>query len=126
MSIRRKSITNYFNKFSDKGLETNKYFWKFIKPFLTNKGTLTNCYITIVDGKKIIWDDFELAKTFSNYYVNTVVKINNGFKPLKATNQSKHDFSVIDEIIRTYQDHPSLKQISSTMTTSNTPKPIFF
>ena len=86
MSIRRKSITNYFNKFSDKGLETNKSFWKFIKPFLTNKGTLTNCYITIVDGKKIIWDDFELAKSFSNYYVNTVVKINNGFKPLKATN----------------------------------------
>ena len=111
MSIRRKSITNYLNKFSEKGLETNKSFWKFIKSFLT----------------KIISDDFELAKTFNNHYINTV-KINSGFKPLKIINQSKDDFSVIDEIIRTYQDHPSEKQISSwiTITISNTPKPIFF
>ena len=28
VSIRRKSITNYLNKFSDKSLETNKSFWK--------------------------------------------------------------------------------------------------
>ena len=53
VSIRGKSITNYL-KFFDKGLETNKSFWKLIKPFLTNKGTLTDCSITIVDGKKII------------------------------------------------------------------------
>ena len=51
-NLRQKSITNYLYKFSHKGLETNKSFWKFIKPFLTNKGTLTDCYITIVDGKK--------------------------------------------------------------------------
>ena len=79
MSIRRKIITNYLNKFSDKGLE-NKSFWKFIKPFLTNKGFLTDCDIAIVDGKKIISDDFELAKTFNNHYINTV-EINIGFKP---------------------------------------------
>ena len=51
ISRRRKSITNYLNKFTDKGLETSKSIWKFIKPFLTNKGTLTDCDITIVDGK---------------------------------------------------------------------------
>ena len=103
MSIRLKSVTNYSNKFSDKGLETNKSFWKFIKPFLTNKGTLTDCDITVVDGKKIISDDFEFAKTFSNHYINTV-EINSGFKPLETTNQSKDYFSAIDEIIRTYQE----------------------
>ena len=125
VSIRRKSITNSLNKFTDKGLETNKSFWKFIKPFLTNKGTLTDCDIAIVDGKKIISDDFELAKTFNNHYINTV-EINSGFKPLKITNQSKDDLSVIDEIIRTYQDHPSVKQIKNVITTSNTPKPTYF
>ena len=114
---RRKSITNYSNTFTDKGLETNKSFWKFIKPFLTNKGTLTDCNITIVDGKKIISDDFELAKTFSNHYINTV-EINSGFKPLKITNQSKDDLSVMNEIIRTYQDHPSVKEIKNVITTS--------
>ena len=79
-----------------------------IKPFLTNNGNLTDCDITIVDGKKIISDEFKLAKTFNSYYINTV-EINSGFKPLKTTNQFKDDFSVIDEIIRTYQDHPSVK-----------------
>ena len=85
VSIRRKSTTNYLNKFTDKGLETNKSLWKFIKPFPTNKATLTDCDITIVDGKKIISDDFELAKTFNNHYINTV-QINSGFKPLKIIN----------------------------------------
>ena len=92
---------------------------------LTNIGTLADCDITIADGKKIISDHFELAKTFNNHYVNTV-KINSGFKPLKAANQSKDDFSVIDGIIRKYQDHPSVKQISSAIVTSSTPKPAFF
>ena len=56
----------------------------------------------------------------------STVEINSGFKLLKITNQSKDDFSVIDEIIYTYQDHPSVKQISSGISTSNTPKPISF
>ena len=85
---------------------------------------MTDCDITIVDGKKIISDDFELAKTFNNH-INTV-EINSGFKPLKITNQSKDDLSVIDEIIRTYQDHPSVKQIKNVITTSNTSKPKYF
>ena len=70
-------------------------------------------------------DDFELAKTFNNHYSNSV-KINSGFKPLKITNQSKDYLSVIDEIIRTYQDHASVKQIKNVIATSNTPKPIYF
>ena len=86
---------------------------------------MTDCDITIVDGKKIISDDFELAKTFNNHYINTV-EINSGFKPLKITNQSKDDLLVIDEIIHIYQDHPSVKQIKNVITTSNTPKPIYF
>ena len=86
---------------------------------------MTDCDIKIVDVKKIISDDFELAKTFNNDYIN-IVEINSGFKPSKITNESKDYFSVIDEIIRTYQDHPSVKQISSANTTSNTPKLISF
>ena len=83
MCINKAKKYNKLLKLTDKGLETNKSFWKFIKPFLTN------CDITIVDGKKIISDDFELAKTFNNH-INTV-EINSGFKPLKITNQFKDD-----------------------------------
>ena len=86
---------------------------------------MTDCNITIVDGKKIISDDFELAKIFNNHYINTV-EINSRFKPLKITNQLKDDLSVIDEIIHTYQDHPTVKQMKNVITTSNTPTPIYF
>ena len=60
--------------------------------------------------------NFELAKTFNNQYLNTL-EINSSFKPLKITYHSKDDFSVIDEIIRIYQDHPSVKQINSAIKT---------
>ena len=86
---------------------------------------MTDCDITIVDGKMIISDDFELAKTFNNHHINTA-EINSGFKSLKITNQFKDDLSVIDEIIRTYQDHPSVKQIKNVIATSNTPKQVYF
>ena len=65
---------------------------------------MTDCGITTVYGKKIISAGSELDKTFNNHYISTV-EIKNGFKSLKTTNQSKDDFSVIYEIIRTYQDH---------------------
>ena len=35
VSVKQKTITNYLNKFSNKGLETNKSIWKFMKPFFT-------------------------------------------------------------------------------------------
>ena len=93
--------------------------------YLTNNGTLIDCDITIVDGKTITSGDFELAETFNNHYINTA-EINSGFKPLKITNKFNDDLSVIDEIIRTYWDQPSVKQISNAITTSNIPKPISF
>ena len=108
VSVRRKSITSYLNRFSVKGLKTNKSFWKFIKAFLAAKDSLTDRDTTNEDSKKIILDDFELVKTFNNYCINTV-EINNDFKPLKIKNQSKDDFSVIDETKFTCQDHPSMK-----------------
>ena len=77
---------------------------------------MTACDITIIDEKKIISDDFELAKTVNNHYINTI-EINSGFKSLKITNEFKDDLSVIDEIIRTYHDHPSMKQIKNVITT---------
>ena len=38
VSLRRKSIKNHLKKITQKGITTNKDFWNFAKPFLTNKG----------------------------------------------------------------------------------------
>ena len=42
VSLRRKCMKNYLKKLTEKGLTTNKGFWKFTKPFLTNKGFTGN------------------------------------------------------------------------------------
>ena len=46
VKIRRKSIKRHIDKISEKGIETNKSFWNFIKPFMTNKGMIANIFKT--------------------------------------------------------------------------------
>ena len=43
VSIRKKSIRNYFNKIANENIVTNRNFWKIIKPFLANKGAFRKC-----------------------------------------------------------------------------------
>ena len=38
VSLRTKSLKNHLKSTTEKGIKTSKSFWKFIKPFLTNKG----------------------------------------------------------------------------------------
>ena len=42
VKIRRKSIKRYMSKVSEKGIETNKSFWNFIKPFMANKSMVAS------------------------------------------------------------------------------------
>ena len=49
-SLRRKAIKVYFNNVTKTGVQTNKDFWKLIKPFLTNKGFLENAEIMLTHG----------------------------------------------------------------------------
>ena len=48
VSLRKKCMKNYLKKLREKGLTTNKSFWKFMKTFLTNKGFTGNKNITLI------------------------------------------------------------------------------
>ena len=74
VKIRRKSIKRYIDKISEKGIETNKSFWNFMKPFMTNKGMIANKDITLIDGKNVITDEYELSRIFNKHYINIVEK----------------------------------------------------
>ena len=54
------------------GIITNKNFWTFIKPFLTNKAFLENNDRTRIKENKVITSERELAKAFNEYYINIV------------------------------------------------------
>ena len=74
VSIRKKSIRNYFNKIENENVVTNKNFWKTIKPFLTNKGHLENAETMLIQDKKIISNEIELVKVFNKHYINIIEK----------------------------------------------------
>ena len=82
VKIRRTSIIRYMYKTSEKGIETNKSFWNFIKPFMTNKGMIASNVITLIEGKNVITDEYEISQTFNRHYINIVEK-SCGSKPNK-------------------------------------------
>ena len=102
------------DKISDKGIETNKSFWNFIKPFMTNKGMIPNKDITLIDGKNVITDEYEILQKFNKHYINIVEK-SCGNKPNKIVTKlgSLNDSDVIDRIIKSYQNHPSVLKIKN-------------
>ena len=52
-------------KVSEKGIETNKIFWNFIKAYMTNKTMIANIDITLIEGKNVITDEYEILQTLS-------------------------------------------------------------
>ena len=102
------------DKISEKGIETNKSFWNFIKPFMTNKGMIANKDITLIDDKNVITDEHELSQIFNKHYIKIAEK-SCGNKPNKigTTLGSLNDSDVIDRIIKSYQNHPSVLKIKN-------------
>ena len=66
VSIRKKSMKQYFSNITSKGTVTNREFWKTMKPFLTNKGCLDNSDIMLRGDNEMITDKC-LAKLFNVY-----------------------------------------------------------
>ena len=102
------------------GIITNKNFWTFIKPFLTNKGFLENKDITLIEGNKIITSERELAKTFNEHYINIVEK-SSGIKPkdISQCDKNQNIHKTIREIVKSYENHPSILQIKHNICSSS-------
>ena len=69
-------------KVLEKGIETNMGFWKFIKSFLTNEGTISGNDIALNNDKNMIRNEYEIANTFNEHYYNNIVKKSSGYKPI--------------------------------------------
>ena len=70
---------------------------------------IANNDITLIDGENVITDEYEISQTFNKHYINIVEK-RCGNKPNKIGNtlESLNDSDVIDRIIKSYQNHPSV------------------
>ena len=92
-------MKSYLKILTEKGLITNKSFWKFMKPFHTNKGFIGNKHITLIHKSKIISDEKQLAKLFNSYYINIVEK-SSGTKPKTFGTNLLQILSTLTKIIQ--------------------------
>ena len=60
---------SYFDKVTSKDFVSNKAFWNTVKPFLANKGFLTNKNITIKHKDKTVTVNSELAHLFNTILI---------------------------------------------------------
>ena len=70
-SVCKKAKTQYFRKGTNKISSNNKQFWDLVKPFLTNKSSLSSDSITIKDKERFTDDGNEFLEIFGNYYISS-------------------------------------------------------
>ena len=115
VSIRKKSIKQYFSNITSKRIMTNREFWKTMKPFLTNKGCLEDSNI-MLSGNNKITDDKRLVKLFHEHYIK-IVERSSGLKPEKIVchNENFDKRIVLHNIIKKYENHSSTIKIKNNM-----------
>ena len=91
---------------------SNRTFWKTVKPFLRNKGRMTNDGISIEKDGDIVRDEKVLVELFNENYIN-IVEISSGNKPSSLGNceDSAQDDATIYKIISKYSSHSSVQKI---------------
>ena len=108
LSLRRKCKKNYLKKLTEKDLTTNKSFWKFMKPFLTNKGFIGNNDITLIHKNKIIPSEKQMTKKLNSYYINIVEKSSGSKQKTFGTNFANTSVQSVRDTANSYKNHPSI------------------
>ena len=99
-SLTRKAKRKFFKEATKSGTMSHRTFWKTVKPFLTNKGCMTNDCINIEKDGDIVRDDKVLVELFNENYIN-IVEISSENKPSSLGNceDSAQDDATVDKII---------------------------
>ena len=107
------SIKRYMDEISEKGIKTNKSFWNFIEPSTTDKGMIASNDITLTDRKIVITDEYEISQTFNTVLTLSKKSFRNKPNKIGTTLSSLIDNDVIDRIIKSYQNHPSVLKVKN-------------
>ena len=121
VSLRKKCIKSYFQDVTKKGLITNKSFWSFVKPFLTNKSCHIQIDIMLIGHGKVIVEESELIEKFNDLWMNIVEK-SLGQKPCNfvSDTNSLEDDVVINEVVQHYSNHFRMLKIKENFDNSQT------
>ena len=113
VNLSRKVKTEYFQKHMPHGA-SSKNFWKFFKPFFSNKTTSFDNKIILVEKGEVVSKDEEIATQFNNYFNDITKRLN--IKKWSISDKLSDDPLV--NAIRKYENHPSIIKIKSSVETT--------
>ena len=113
-NLTRTTKKNFFQTVSKNGFANNKKFWNIVKPFLTNKGFLTNGNISIKVNDDLVTDKIKLANLFNLHYIN-IVENTSGVPPVIQGNPNNpnEDNTIVKNIIKQYENDSSIINIKN-------------
>jgi len=106
-SLKRKSIQNYFDQRCNGN--TNKHFWKTVRPFVTNRQTAGSC-VSLFDDDKLVTKPAEVVTLFNKHFIDI------------ASDLKEPDETIcqpINKVIEFYNSHPSVLTINAEMDFEN-------
>ena len=108
-SLLRNEKKNFSSSLDTKVVTDHRTFWKTVKPLLSEKVT-KHSKIDLVEDDKIISCDDQIAKKFSEYFINIPI-LNMPSNGYKCPDSSEQD--PILKILDKYKIHPSIKLIKA-------------
>ena len=108
----------YFHNLDTKKYTDNKKFWKTVKPLFSNS-TGGSQKITLVNGKEIISNDEEIAKTFNDFFIDSVKSMNtNGNNDVLTDVEGLTD--PVDIALKKFECHPSILDVKENVSIETT------
>ena len=113
----RKSKIKYLKRSKEKGISSSEQFWDFVKAFLTNKGCMSNDFISVRKGDAFIDKESDLVEMFNTHYINIIEKTS-GVPPENYVIDTNNTEETIEGTIRKYERHPSTLKIKNNFESS--------
>ena len=113
VNLSRKVKKEYFQKHMPHGASSND-FWKFCKPFFSNKTNNFDNKIILVEKGEVVSKNEKITTHFNNYFNN----ITEGLNIKKWSISHKFSDDPLVNAIRKYENHPSIIKIKSSVETT--------
>ena len=95
VTLRRKSIRNYFAGISQRESVKSTTFWKTIRPFLNSKDGLNNEPISLFENGELVTKNDRIAEIFNEYYIN-ILKETTGNEPSSLPSNVESENDLLD------------------------------
>ena len=113
VNLSRKVKKEYFQKHMPHGA-SSKNFWKFSKPFFSNKANNFGDKIILVEKGEVVYKNEKIATHFNNYFNDITERLN--IEKWSISDKLSDDPLV--NVIRKYENHPNIIKIKSSVETT--------